>query len=229
MKNFKKLIKGNLLAFAGIIIFLTVLLVVCMFCANYRTVEDLIAAFLFFILFLGLAYLVVFIYMIALWVSYEKAKNRVRSIPGFSEERFDREVARAPKIQNMLVCSDAICFYNGLYFVRTIPLRDIVWAYQEQSQNLVGIKVFTRDGECHSVPVMIKRKVGTGDAASRYLLRLIARKNKGVMIGYNEAYEKMFKKNFQQFMQEMKPVEIVDSRLLEQEYIQNDYYSKDFQ
>jgi len=228
MKNFRRLISKSIWSLIGVVTFIFALLVLVFFCVKYDSVEHLVGTLILFLIFWGLFLLVFLIYGIIIWLSYLKAKDNMKNIPGFSIDRFEREVTRSPKLKNMLICSDAICFYNSFYMVRTIPLKDIVWAYQEQSQNLVGLKICTRDGECYSVPVMIKRKVGKKDMAERYLLRLIARKNKGVMIGYSEIQEKMFQNALSQFLQEMPQIEVVDSALLEQEYIQNDYYIKDF-
>lgn len=81
--------------------------------------------------------------------------------------------------------------------MKVIPIKDIVWVYQEEGNGAAsGVKICTVEGERFTVPVMTKGKQTA--PASRYLLRLIARKNKGVFIGYK------------------------------QEYVQNNYYEKDF-
>ncbi len=91
------------------------------------------------------------------------------------------------------------------------------------------VQIYTKDREKHTIPVTIRKKFGTPDAACRYILRLIARKNKGALIGYEESYEAMCKNAFNQLLMRAQQGEIVDSRLLEQEYIQNDYYIRDLQ
>ena len=228
MKKFRKLIVKPIWSLVGTITFIFALFVLIFFCVKYDSIDHLVGTLIIFLLFWGLFFLVFFIYGIIVWLSYLKAKDVLKSIPGFSSQRFEREVTRSPELKNMLICSDALCFYNSFYMIRTIPLNEVVWAYPEQSQNLVGLKLCTRDGESYSVPVMIKRKKGTKDMAERYILRLLARKNKGIMIGYSEIQEKMFQKNLSQFLQELPQMEVVDSVTLEQDYIQNNYYIQDF-
>lgn len=163
-------------------------------------------------------------------VGYDRAKKRLLRIPGFSEERFQREVARGPQIKNVLLCSDAICYCDGSR-VRTIPIREIVWAYQEQpkSKTLLCMRIYTVDGDEHQVQIVPRRNAGTAEAVSRYVLRLIARKSKGVPIGYDENLERLWKRNPNELSMRAQGREIVDSGLLEQEYLQNDYYTKDVQ
>lgn len=228
MKSFSRLITKSIWSIIGIALFFLVLFLIVFFLGSYESVEELIGVALIFLLFFAVAFVVLLVYIAIILASYERAKKVLRGIPGFSEERFGREVVRYPQMQNLLACSDAISFYNSYYIVRTIALKDIIWAYQEQSTKIVGISVYTRSGEHISIPIMMKRKHGRVDAAGRYLLRLIARKNKGIQIGYNENAEKLFHKDFGRFMREIPYAEVVHSAVLEQEYIQNDYYTKDF-
>lgn len=165
-------------------------------------------------------------YIIMVIVRYGKAQNKLAAIPGFSEERFAREVERCPQVKNMLICSDAIC-YTMDCFVYIIPLREIVWVYQEQGRNGMGLTIYTLDGKRYQAPVRPCKGAPDTEAAIRYLMRLIARKNKGALLGYKEEYEKLRAQNFGELAARTRGHEIVDSALLEQEYIQNDYYTKD--
>ena len=88
--------------------------------------------------------------------------------------------------------------------------------------------IWTKDKREYYVEIVIKKKFGARDAACRYLMRLIARKNKGTLIGYEEEYDQMVKNNFEQILARTQGKEIVSSAALEQEYIQNNYYTKDF-
>lgn len=127
----------------------------------------------------------------------------------------------------MLLCSDAVCYYGSGKLVKVIPIKDIVWVYQEEGNGAAsGVKICTREGERFTVPVMTKGKQAA--PASRYLLRLIARKNKGALIGYKQEYEDMFDKDLPRLLMRVSEGEIVDSRLLEQEYVQNNYDERDF-
>ncbi len=226
MKSFRKLLKGFIVSLIGILaaaLLFFGLMVICMFAVS---AEYLLQTILFFLLFTVLGFIALLVYGIVVVCLYDKAKEKLRSIPGFSEERFEREVARGPKIKNMLLCSDAICYYGGSGVFRTIPIRDIVWVYQDQIKYVMNIHIVTRDKEESIMAVAAKGK--SVDAACRYILRLIARKNKGALIGYEESYQTLFKNDFPRLVMRAQG-EIVDSRLLEQEYIQNNYYEKDFQ
>lgn len=168
------------------------------------------------------------IYFIMALASYTKARSRLLAVPGFSEARFQRETERAPRTKNLLLCCDAICYYNG-HAVKTIPIREIVWAYQEQDQNGACLKIYTEDGTDYQVQPRPCRKSGTAEALCRYILRLIARKNKGALIGYEESYDELRKRDFKSLVMRTRGREPVDSGLLEQEYIQNNYYAQDLQ
>lgn len=229
MHSFKKLLKG----INGYIITIFVLALVLFFlvlAGGIRTsFDNLIGMLVFYVLFMAFACVVMLIYGILLYCTYDREKDRLMAIPGFSAERFERETAKSPQISDILLCSDAICYRNGGYFVKTIPIKDIVWAYQEERQGSLIMNIYTRDKSRFSFPVTIKKKYGTRDMACRYILRLIARKNKGALIGYDSSYEAMYKNNFDQLLMKTYGGEIADSRLLEQEYIQNNYYEKDLQ
>ena len=229
MKGFGKLLKGMIWEAVTLFILALILLALLIGVGFHQSLEVVVGLTLMFLLFLAVAFVILLVYGIVLLVVYGKAKDKLYAIPGFSEDRFLREIDRAPRINRILLCSDAICYTGTGYMVKTIPIRDIVWAYQEQVQAVQRIQIYTRDREEHSVPVTIRKKFGTADAASRYILRLIARKNKGALIGYEESYEAMYKNNFNQLLMRAQQGEIADSRMLEQEYIQNDYYVKDLQ
>lgn len=228
MKSFRKLLKGITGSVITIFVLAVFLFILIIFCGIRESLEYLIGLFLFYLLFMGLVFAALLIYGIVVFCTYEKAKDKLRAIPGFSEERFERETARAPKINNILLCSDAICYCSPGYLVKTIPIQDIVWAYQEQVQNGMYMQIYTKDKEKISMPITIKKKFGTWDMACGYILRLIARKNKGVLIGYEDTYEDLYKRDFDRILRMTRESEIVDSRILEQEYVQNNYYEKDF-
>lgn len=166
-------------------------------------------------------------YIIIAITGYGKAKGKLASIPGFSEERFAREVERCPQLRDTLICSDAICYQMDC-ITYVIPIREIVWVYQEERGRYgTAFTIYTLDGKRYQVPIRPCKGAPNADAAIRYLMRLIARKNKGALIGYKEEYEKLRLQGFGRLVMQTQGHEIVDSALLEQEYIQNDYYMKD--
>lgn len=227
MNNFRRLLRGFRGLIVEALVIFAVLFAVVALCTLRGDWIYQFSTILFFLLFSGLAFLTLLIYGIVLYCAYDRAKAKLQAIPGFSEERFERETDRAPKIKNMLLCSDAVCYYGSGKLVKVIPIKDIVWVYQEEGNGAVsGVKICTGEGERFTVPVMTKGKQTA--PASRYLLRLIARKNKGVLIGYKQEYEDMFEKDMPRLLMRVSEGEIVDSGLLEQEYVQNNYYEKDF-
>ncbi len=194
-----------------------------------RTLEDIIVLIICFLLFAALGLVAILIYVGVVLVGYYKAKEQLRSIPGFSEERFARETQKMPRIGNLVLCSDAICYTGRGSGAQVIPIADIVWAYQETVQNILYLQIHTKDRTKHTLQIIMKKKYGNRDMACRFLLRLIARKNKGAIIGYKDSYDAMYQNEFRQLLELTYGKEIVDSRLLEQEYIENDYYTRDLQ
>lgn len=194
-----------------------------------RSADNLINLLFWYIVFSGLGLLAILIYDIVVITTYFNARNQLKGIPGFSAERFDRETVKMPRINDVVLCSDAICYIGSHEMAKVIPIKDIVWVYQEQVQQVLMLHIHTKDRDKHSLAITIKKKYGNRDCAARFILRLIARKNKGAIIGYKEEYDKMFENNFQQLLALTFGKEIVDSNLLEQEYIRNNYYAKDLQ
>lgn len=208
---------------------LLVLVLVLVASTTKRNVDDLFYMLFCYIVFSGLCLIAVLIYDVIVITRYINARNQLKSIQGFSAERFDRETVKMPRIDGVVLCSDAICYTGAHGLVKVIPLQDIVWAYQEPVQNTLFMQIHTKDRDKHSLPITIKKKYGRRDCAARFMLRLIARKNKGAIIGYKEEYDKFFENDFRQLLALASGKEIVNSALLEQEYIQNDYYTKDLQ
>lgn len=166
-------------------------------------------------------------YIVIVIIGYGRAKDKLAAIPGFSEERFAREVERCPQLRDTLVCSDAICYQMDC-ITHVIPIREIVWVYQEERGRYgTALTIYILDGKQYQVPIRPCKGAPSGDAAIRYIMRLIARKNKGALIGYKEEYEQLRMQDFGRLVMQTQGHEIVDSALLEQEYIQNDYYMKD--
>jgi len=224
MKNLRRLFRGFLGLVGSICILGLVMLILTFACGGDYLFEVLLFYFLIaFLVFMG-----ILIFGIVVLSQYEKAKQKLYAIPGFSEERFARETSRAPKIKNMVLCSDAICYYGNTYLPKTIAIQEIVWAYQGTNpREEFGLVLCLWDGEKVSVPV--KAKLKQREAALRYVLRLIARKNKGVLLGYREEYENLFCRNRSELLAMVQEGGLTDSNALEQEYVQNDYYKKDFQ
>ena len=230
MPSLRKLSFRFLKTIVGIFLLLLLLLfLVVMSGLHGKDIETFLATFIIFIIFIGIAFLVLVVYLIVGLSFAARAKDQLKNIRCFDEDRFEREVKRAPKMKNLLLCSDAICFCGNGNIVRVIPIEDIVWVYQAEDQNGAYLKIYLRDKTEFKVPVIIKKKIGTRDMACRYILRLIARKSSGVLIGYEEEYETIAKRDFNQLLLRMQAKEIVDSRVLEQEYIANNYYVRDFQ
>ncbi len=226
MKGFRKLLRGML---QNCVTILTLFFIMAMVMAMCWLIDDnneviLFVGILSFVIFAVLVFLSMTIYIVAELYLYDRARKRLRAIPYFSEERFAREIKRAPKIKNILLCSDAVCYYEGfgLSLVKVIPIAEIVWAYQGEQR----LCMITKDREKHEIVILTRMK--NKDAAARYILRLIARKNKGALIGYDRTYEEWYQKDFPR-LQAMAQGEIVNSGWLEQEYIQNNYYERDYQ
>lgn len=229
MKGYGRLLKGFVWGIVSMVILALFFLLLFIINGLFQSPSSMLWVISMYLFFLAAALLVFVVYAVIVWAAYRKEKEKLYGIPGFSEERFLREIDRAPQIKNVLLCSDAVCFVAAGYFVRTIPIREIVWVYQEPVQAVMYLQIYTRDRERYSVPVQVKKKVGTADMACRYIMRLIARKNKGALIGYQENYEAMLKNDFRSLLMMAQAGEIADSGLLEQEYIQNDYYVRDLQ
>lgn len=229
MPGLEKLITNFVKTLASIFFILFILVVVLLLSGLNGDDSDmfLIGIVLFaFLAFVSL--LIAIVYSIAFVVSYSKAKARLRNIPCFSEERFEREVKRAPKMKNVVLCSDAICVSDNGGFIKVIPIEEIIWAYQGDDNSGSYLQLYMQDRSEFKLSVVIKRKIGTADMAYRYILRLITRKSPGVIIGYGEEHEAVRKHNFEQMVARVKFTKPVDSRLLEMEYQKNNYYVMDF-
>lgn len=229
MRSFKKLLKGITGNIISVFVLAIIVFILVLMAGVKTSFDSLIGLLLFYMIFMVLACVAMLIYGILIYCTYDREKDRLMAITGFSAERFERETAKSPPITGVLLCSDAICYRSSGYFVKTIPIADIVWAYQDEKQGLTFISIYTKDKSKYSIPVSIKKKYGTSDMACRYILRLIARKNKCALIGYNDSYEAVCKNNFDQLLMKTRGGEIIDSGILEQEYIQNNYYEKDLQ
>ncbi len=229
MRNFRKLLKDFWSGLLGLLFMGLFLAAAVFFGVMKNTLEGAIVILLCYVFFSTLILIAVIIYSIVIFVSYSNAKLKLQAIPGFSAERFGRETDRMPKIGNLVLCSDAICFAGRYSQVSVIPIKDIVWVYQEQVQNVLFLQIHTNAREKYSLQMIMRKKYGNREMACRFLLRLIARKNKGAIIGYKESYDQMYQNHFEQMLEMTKGKEVVDSRLLEQEYIQNDYYTRDLQ
>ncbi len=233
MKCFRKLLKG----LAGNAAFIAVLLLLALGLGCYLaadSMERLIVTTLLYMVFLVMILLGVGVYAFVVATAYERAQRKLRSIPGFSQERFERETARSPQIRRVLLSSDAICYADGGYLVKVIPLTDILWVYQEEGQGRANdLRIFTRDRQKHHISIVAegkgKERAARSEPALRYVLRLIARKNPNAIIGYSAETEKLYRKDFARLLAGAGGKEIPDSAQLEEEYLQNDYYRQDFQ
>lgn len=228
MKKLKKLTNGFIYLAIEIVVLSLILLAVAIGAGLHNSLDYLIGVLMIYIIFALVVWAIVLVYGIVMFSSYKKAKDVLLQIPGFREDRFEREIEKAPKVKHVVISSDAICFRAGGGMVKAVPIQDIVWAYEDNHRNGEFLHIWTKDKREYYVEIVIKKKFGVRDAACRYLLRLIARKNKGTLIGYEEEYDQMVKKNFEQILARTQGKEIVSGAALEQEYIQNDYYTKDF-
>ena len=229
MPSLRKLSFGFLRTIAGIFILSLLLLFWIIYSRVYgKDIYIFLITFMIYIIFMGIVFFITVIYCIFALYSIFRAKEQLRNIRNFDEDRFEREAKRVPKMKNIILCSDAICFYGSGNILKVIPIQYIVWAYQEEKKNMVSLKIYLRDKTEFIVPVMIKKKIGTKDMACRYILRLIARKSPSVLIGYEEEYETLAKRDFDGLVARMSGKEMIDSRVLEQEYRKNNYYIKDF-
>ncbi len=224
MKSLRRLFRGYLGMVGGIVILGLILLAAVVVAGGAYFFE-----LLFFYLLLAVLVIVgLLVFGILVLSRYEKVKQELWKIPGFSANRLEREAGKAPKIKNVVLCSDGICYYGSTMVPQIIPIHNILWAYQGQEQGEgFGVVICTIEGEKKFVPVIIKRK--RQEAAIRYVLRLIARKNKGVLIGYRQEYEQMLYQDLGGLRLQVQQKELVDSASLEQEYMQNNYYTLDFQ
>lgn len=229
MKKLKKLTNGFVQFAIGILGFNLIFIGLLIVIGIHQQIEEVIWNLFIYLLFSAVIWLAMFIFGIVVFVSYQKSKDTLLEISGFSEDRFEREVEKAPKIKNVLVCSDAICFRGVCGTVRVVPIQNIVWAYEDNYRNGEYLHIWTKDKQDFNIQILIKKKFGNREAACRYLLRLIARKNKGTLIGYEEEYQQMMKQNFEQVLVRVQGSEIVSSAALEQEYMANNYYVRDFQ
>lgn len=228
MKKLKKLTHGFVHLVIEILVVNLIFIAMIIGVGIHQNVDEFIGNLIVYMMFASIVWIIILIFGIVVFSSYKKAKDTLLEIPGFSEERFEREVEKAPKIKNVLVSSDAICFRSMGGIVKVVPIQNIVWAYEDNYRNGEFLHIWTKDKQDFYVEISIKKQFGKREAACRYLLRLIARKNKGTLIGYEEEYQQMVKQNFQQILVRLQGSEIVNSAALEQEYIQNDYYTKDF-
>lgn len=225
MKSLRKLLKGIVSDGVAIAVVLAILLALVVFGSD-RSGEEVVLQVFFCGLFLVVVIAAVGIYLAVVLYRYGQAENELCAIPGFSKERFEREAQRAPQFVRLIAVCDAICYAGVDHMACVIPLQDVIWAYQPDGANVLN--VYTRDREIHKISVFIKGK-GNPQKGIRYLMRLIARKNKNALIGYNSSYEELYKHDFARLLGMAGGRGIVDSGWLEQEYVEHDYYHMDFQ
>ncbi len=229
MKSLRKLLKGIVSDGVIIMVVLVILLLLLIFASNGQSAEDLVLRLFGCMVLMVVALAAAGIYLAIVCYRYGQAKEGLSAIPGFSAERFEREAGRAPQFVRLIAVCDAICYSGADHMACVIPMTDILWVYQPEGTNTLWI--YTRDREIHKINVYIKGKGAAENAKKgiRYLMRLIARKNKNVLIGYNPSYEELYKHDFRRLLGMAGGREIADSRWLEKEYIENDYYHMDFQ
>lgn len=228
MKRLKKFTNYYIAFVIEMFILGLLLLAAAIYAGMKQSVDYLLGMLVFYVCFAAVAWVLIIVYGIVIFSSYKKAKEKLRSIPEFQEERFEREVERAPKIRNIVISSDALCFRGAGGTIKVVPIQDIVWAYENTQGKRESLHIWTKEKKFYGVDISIKKKFGTREAGSRYLLRLIARKNKGTIIGYDQEYDQMVKQDFNRMVAKTQGKEIVSSAALEREYIENNYYMRDF-
>lgn len=164
--------------------------------------------------------------VIRLVITYNKAKTILQNISGFDKLRFEREIKAAPQIKNILLSSDAICFFTQYFQI--VPINRIVWAYPQVNGKNHFLTIYLDDITRFDIPITVDKKIGSPDMAVNYILRLIVRKSPAVFIGYEEKYQTLFRIDFQEMTTTVKATPLVDSNTLELEYRTNNYYVKDF-
>lgn len=229
MKSLRKLLKGIVGDGVTVVVIMVILLLLLLFGGKRSTMEDFVLQMFVYVIFAGAFLIAGGIYLIVIFYRYGQAKESLLAIPGFSEARFEREAGRSPQFTRLIAISDAVCYAGADHIACVIPVSDIIWVYQPDSANVLWI--YTKDRDIHKINVHVKGKAASGNSQKglRYLMRLIARKNKNVLIGYNASYEDMYRKDFARLLSMAQGREIIDSGWLEREYIENDYYHKDFQ
>lgn len=229
MKSLRKLLKGIVGDGVAIAIIMVIFLLVVIFSGDSSDTEEFILRLFGCAIIVAAFVTAVGIYLAVVGYRYGQAKEALCAIPGFSEARFEREALRSPQYVRLIAVSDAICYAGADRMVCVIPMADIIWVYQPDGTTVLNI--YTRAREIHKVNVYIKGKGASENTKKgmRYLMRLIARKNKNVLIGYNPSYEELYKHDFRKLVGMASGREIIDSGWLEQEYIENDYYHRDFQ
>lgn len=226
MKQLKRISFSGLYSMLLSSAVIAVLFIVCGIAASKDGIGPAIAVA---IILMVLA-VILFVMWVVAFVTYSNAKRVLTNISGFDEERFEREIEKAPKMKNVLLSSDAICFVTDASFVDVIPLVDVIWAFAGTNN---AIYVYTKEKQMYTVRPVIKvkkkeRKNVNFEQYVKYILRLIARKQKYVRIGYDINIEESFKKDFASFLKIGQNIETIDSVSLEQLYIEQDYYTKDF-
>lgn len=234
MKRLKKLAYGNVILTSIFCVgSMAVIFLGCLSILFFTDSDDggvTVSAYIIsMIIAIGILVFIFGIFGLILWLSsyfiYKKQLDVLLSIPGFNRERFEREIEHAPKMKNVLASSDAICFLRNTPFagssLRVIPIQEIVWVCENKD---ASFDIYTVKKE-----VMTIRPLKRDTRNIKYLLRLIARKQQGIIVGYDVNLDRMFKQDFQRFMQiTASRIQTVRSDWLEQQYIQNGYYVKDF-
>ncbi|MDE6313754.1 MAG: hypothetical protein K2M46_09095 [Lachnospiraceae bacterium] len=229
LKKFRKNFSKTIFCLFFVILVFTISLFVASVCNS----EDILVDGIFAIIIISIIWLLFIILGIIILtiflVSYKHGKDELMNIPGFDVNRFNREIERGPKTQQLLISTDAICYVSGIEMI-VIPLADVVWVYQDASAAgiTINIAVWTREKKMYLIPVAIKKKNGTRDMLCGYLLRLIVRKRPSAIISYEDSYQQAVKDNFAWLVAKSDEQGTVDSAWLEQEYIRNNYYEKDF-
>ena len=211
-----------------------VILLICFFLMflapfiSYKSDEAVLLMILLYIVMVIMISVAIIVMAILHLSSAFIANNVIKKIPGFSKERFEREVEKGPVLKKVYVCSDVIIYVDKYDIIHAIPTDNVIWAYSTYAYNPGEVTLGLKNGKKAIVYIRDKKAMVNKGAGSRYVLRLIARKNIGVEIGYDQSLENRFKNNFNLFLSEASRIQVVDSSVLEQEYIANNYYEKDF-
>lgn len=137
-------------------------------------------------------------------------KTLVKEKQKFSHEelyRINREAAKAPTLEHMLITQDVIGYHIGIRTV-FIPVRDIIWVKRRQSVHThvyhsggvfmpMGwsdqyIDILTRDGQEHHIASDVKEELI--QEIYHYLVFTVKMKRPGVIVGHEDEWNRTKRK-----------------------------------
>lgn len=182
---------------------------------------------------------ITFLFLVVTYFSSIKTLEKEKE--KFSNEelgRINREVAKGPKLEHILITQDVIGYHIGIRII-LIPVRDIVWIKKSsvvhmrihhagggflpagKKESLIDIR--TRDGMIHHISNDLRPKLE--EEIFNYLTFTVKMRRPGVIVGSDERWEGVSKEEFNEIVKRVDAIGSEDAGEVEMLYNQERLYN----